>query len=385
MEQEMNRRQFLSTAAASPIAFKSRGEDHGNFQSLFDGRSLAGWVIAEGPESAFYVEDGEIVSSPSSGYPAWLRSAGEYENFDFRCDFFVRGWTDGGVYFHAPEHGRRMWVGKLIKIFHQQEDQPKANSMGAIFPVIPPSKVVVRNQAEWNQLRILMDWPSLQVWINDEQIQNLDLERSQELAHRLRSGYLGLSGLTYPLRFRNLRIRALPGKENWEELYRVPSDSDKWFVSESTAHAPARFLYLGHVIRAEGAGHLATRKLYRDFELQFYVRGPREHNGGILIRSAGQGLAGPRHNEIQIHNVEEAHYPTGSLYHIKRALYPRIQDEEWFPMQIQAQGPRVRVWVNGDGVLDYDRLENIEPGHIELQAHQPGSWLEFKRIRIKEL
>jgi hypothetical protein len=384
MEQEMNRRQFLSAAAASPIAL-SREEDHNDFQSLFDGKSLAGWVIAEGPESAFYVESGEIVSSPSSGYPAWLRSADEYENFDFRCDFFVRGWTDGGVYFHAPEHGRRMWVGKLINIFHQREDQPKPNSMGAIFPVIAPRKVVVRNQAEWNQLRILMDWPRLRVWVNEEEIHDLDLERSRELAHRPRSGYLGLSGLTYPLRFRNLGIHALPGKEVWEELYRVPSDSDKWFISESRAHAPARFLYLGHVIRAEGSGHLATKKLYRNFELQLYVRGPREHNGGILIRSAGQGLAGPRHNEIQIHNVEEAHYPTGSLYHIKRAAYPRIQDEEWFPMQIRAEGPRVRVWVNGDEILTYDRLENTEPGHIELQGHQPGSWLEFKRIRVKEL
>jgi hypothetical protein len=243
----------------------------------------------------------------------------------------------------------------------------------------------VRNQAEWNQLRILMDWPALQVWVNDEQIHDLNLEQDRRLAHRFRSGYLGLSGLTYPLRFRNLRIRTLPGKETWEELYGSPADADKWFVSESTPQAPARFLYLGGVIRAEGAGHLATRKQYRDFELQLYVRGPREHNGGILIRSAGQGLGGPRHNEIQIHNVEEAHYPTGSLYHLKRAMYPRIEDEAWFPMQIRAQGPRVLVWVNGDEVLEYDRLDNTEAGHVELQAHQPGSWLEFKRIRIKEL
>jgi hypothetical protein len=43
------------------------------------------------------------------------------------------------------------------------------------------------------------------------------------------------------------------------------------------------------------------------------------------------------------------------------------------------------VRVNGDTVLEYDQLENTEAGHIELPAHQPGSWLEFKRIRVKEL
>jgi hypothetical protein len=41
--------------------------------------------------------------------------------------------------------------------------------------------------------------------------------------------------------------------------------------------------------------------------------------------------------------------------------------------------------VNGDTVMEYDRLERLEEGHLELQAHQPGCWLEYKRIRIKRL
>ncbi len=381
----MNRREFLGTAAAVPAILPNQGETEADFRPLFDGKSLTGWVISDGPESAFYVENGETVSSQSSGYPAWLRSTAEYENFDFRCEFFVKGWIDGGVHFHAPEHGRKTWVGKQVKIFHQVDEQPRSNSMGAIFPVIAPQKVVVKNKGEWNTLRILVDWPRLGVWVNEEQVQDLDCAREPELAHRLRSGHMGLSGLSYPIRFRNLRIRTLPGQEKWEELYGSPADFGLWFVSESTTHAPARFLALGPVIRAEGGGHLATKKQYKDFELQLYVRGPREHNGGILIRSAGKGLGGPRYYEIQIHNVEDAHYPTGSLYFHKRAIYPRIADNEWFPMQIRVQGARVLVRVNGDTVLDYDRLENTAAGHIELQAHQPGSWLEFKKIRVKEL
>ncbi|RPJ61927.1 MAG: DUF1080 domain-containing protein [Acidobacteria bacterium] len=381
----MDRRDFLGTAAALPLTLQQQAPGEADFKPLFDGKSLAGWIITEGPESAFYVDKGDIVSSASSGYPAWLRSTAEYENFDFRCEFFIRGWMDGGVYFHAPEHGRPGAVGKQLKIFHQQDKEPRSNSMGSIFPLIAPTKVVVKNQGEWNDLRILADWPRLLVWVNGESVQDLNVENTPELKTRPRSGYLGLSGLSYPLHFRNLRIRELPSKETWEELYRQPTDIEQWSVSESSRQAPARFLPLGAVIRAEGAGHLATKKQYRDFELQLYVRGPREHNGGILIRSEGKGLSGSRYYEIQIHNVEEAHYPTGSLYFFKRSVYPRIADDTWFPMQIRAQGPLLMVRVNGDTVLDYDRLENVDAGHIELQAHQPGSWLEFKRIRVKEL
>ena len=250
--------------------------------------------------------------------------------------------------------------------------------MGAIFPVIAPRKVVVKNKGEWNSLRILADWPRLAVWVNDEQVQDVDCEREPELAHRLRSGYIGLSGLSYPIRFRNLRVRALPGRETWDQLYRSPEDFGLWFVSESTKEAPARFLPLGPVIRAEGGGHLATRKQYRDFEIQLYVRGPQEHNGGILIRSAGKGLGGPRYYEIQIHNVEDAHYPTGSLYFFKRATYPRIADNQWFFMQIRAQGPRVLVRIEGDTVLEYDRLGEYRGRPHRVAGAPPG---ELARVQ----
>ena len=41
--------------------------------------------------------------------------------------------------------------------------------------------------------------------------------------------------------------------------------------------------------------------------------------------------------------------------------------------------------INGDTVLEYDRLENLDEGNIELQAHAPGMWTEFKQIRVKRL
>jgi hypothetical protein len=378
----MNRREFLGSAAAYPAALAAQAD--GDVE-LFDGKSLKGWCVEEGPESAFYVLEGAIAGSESSQYPAWLRSERQYENFDFRCEFFVSGWIDGGVYLHAPRHGRPASNGMLVNIFHQYDKVPKPNSMGAIFPLVAPSVVNVKSKGEWNSMRILMDWPRLKVWVNDEAVQDLDLASHPELRHRFRRGYLGLSALGYPIRFRNLRIRERPARESWEDLYVTEADFQKWFVSESNKGAPARFEALGGVIRAGGGGHLATRDKFRDFALSLFVRGPKEHNGGILVRSEGKGLSGSRYYEIQLHNVEDAHFPTGSLYYYKRSIYPRIEDGKWFPMQIWLEGPRCMVRVNGDTVLEYDGLENREEGHIELQAHRPGTWLEFKEIRVLRL
>ena len=67
------------------------------------------------------------------------------------------------------------------------------------------------------------------------------------------------------------------------------------------------------MLHSDGVGHMATQEKFRDFELQMYVRHAWHHNGGVLFRTSGQGSRG-RHYEIQLHDVEGAHYPTGSLY-----------------------------------------------------------------------
>ena len=63
-----------------------------------------------------------------------LRSAAQYENFDFRGEFFIEGWIDSGIYFHAPEHGRNTWVGMQMKIFHQRDDKPALRKLRRRLP-----------------------------------------------------------------------------------------------------------------------------------------------------------------------------------------------------------------------------------------------------------
>ena len=377
----MNRRTFLAGASAAPLMSATpQTADEAGFTSLFDGRSLDGWTVQDGPEAAFYVNDGAIVVHESAGYPAWLRSARRYENFDFHGEFFVKGWTNSGIYLHAPEHGRNMWCGMMINIFHQVDATPAPESMGSVFPVVAPLKVNVKNQGEWNSFRILMDWPRLRVWTNQEPVQDLDLETVPELRHRLRSGYLGLESLSYPIRFRNLRVRELPSKVVWTPLYETPRDFAKWHISDGKPVFEA----LGSVLHSDGAGHLATQEKFRDFELQMYVRHAWHHNGGVLFRTAGQGSRG-RHYEIQLHDVEGAHYPTGSLYSFQRGLYPRIEAGQWWLLQLRVKDNTCLTRINGETVMEYDRLENLEEGPIELQAHDAGRWTEYQHILVRRI
>ncbi|MBA3973983.1 MAG: hypothetical protein C0504_07165 [Candidatus Solibacter sp.] len=373
-----SRRQIFSLAAL-PVLQPAQVQQDG-WTSLFDGSSLAGWTIVDGTDSLYYVNEGAICVADFASFPAWLRSAREYENFELEGEFFIRGWTDSGIYLHAPEHGRPTQSGFQIKVFHQVNNPPTPYDAGSVFPTVAPSKINVR--AGWNPFRILMDWPVLKVWTHGELVQDLNLDTHPELKHRLRRGYLGIAAASTHCRFRSLRIRELPSKQSWTSLYASPADLDaNWQVSEGKPE----YVTLGPVLRSAGLGHLATKTRYRDFQLQMYIRSSAQSNGGIIFRSSGRGNPKPVSYEIQIHNVEEAHFPTGSLYHHKRATYPRIEDEKWFFFELDVQGPIAQVRINGETVMEYDHLENLNEGVIELQAHRRGYWVEHKHIRIRSL
>lgn len=347
---------------------------------MFDGRTLSGWSVREGPPSAFYVEDGSIVIHEGSNFPAWLRYDRRFENFDFQCEFFVKGWSNAGIYVSAPEHGRPTWTGIKVNLFHKRDALMRPESVGAIFPVVAPLRVNVKNEGEWNRLQVRLDWPRLQIRMNDELIQDLNLDVTPQLRHRLRSGYIGIESLSYPVRFRGLRVTELPSKEPWQSLYSAPQDlKTNWRNIGNRGKWEA----VGDVLRADGDGYLATADKYLDFELQCYIRGSQHHNGGIIFR--GESTVSSEHYEIQLHDVEGAVYPTGSLYGLERAIYPRIEPEKWFPFQLIVKGRQCVVRVNGDTVVDYGNLDRNSAGPIMLQAHQAGRWIEYKEIKIKRL
>lgn len=378
----LTRRQSIAILGSAALA-ASAAQDSG-FVPLFDGRTLDGWTIEQGPESAFYVHDGAIVIHEGSNYPTWLRTNREYENFEFEGEVFIKGWANGGIYLHAPRYGRPTTCGLKINLFQKLDDPPLAESMGSIFPLVAPKKVNVRNKGEWNTFRVRSNWPEFKLWINGELVQDLSLDQHPELRHRLRRGYIGIESLSYPLRFRSLRIKELPSTDKWEVLYARPADlAANWQTTNAKWIEKSKWETLGPVLRGDSLGYLATTKLYRDFQLQMYVRPSKHSNGGIYLRCPNG--PGTDHYEIQIHDVEGAVYPTGSLYGIRRATWPRIEPEQWFLLQVRMLGDHCLVRVDGDTVVDYRGLTNLAAGPVALQAHQQGKWIEYRDIRIQSL
>ncbi|HEY6340963.1 MAG TPA: DUF1080 domain-containing protein [Bryobacteraceae bacterium] len=137
---------------------------------------------------------------------------------------------------------------------------------------------------------------------------------------------------------------------------------------------------------------------FKDFELRVDVLTRPKANGGVYIQTEYQETGWPGKGfEVQVNNT----YPTdprltGSLYEVADNTREVAKDNEWFTEDILVQGDSITVKVNDKVVAQWTQPpgwtgtkdfpnRRIGSGTIALQAHDPGSTVYYKNIRIKPL
>ena len=150
--------------------------------------------------------------------------------------------------------------------------------------------------------------------------------------------------------------------------------------------------------RQEKNDFLCTTKRYGNFDLRLKIKlvGTQGFvNSGIQFRSERI----PNSHELIGYQADFGNGFDGALYDESRrnTILAKPADEvlkkvsrpgEWHDSRIRAEGPRVRLWVNGVQTVDYTEPEPGLPatGVIALQIHGNAvSEVRFKDIEIDEL
>lgn len=157
----------------------------------------------------------------------------------------------------------------------------------------------------------------------------------------------------------------------------------------------------GTLLAVGGPGAVELDGRYGDLVIQIEVRmRAKLVNGGLFFRSIpGQFMNG---YEAQLFNgcykedpAQPARYSTGAID--DRLLARRLvsRDLEPFVMTVIAVGPHISTWVNGYQTVDFTDTRaphanpreglRVEPGTIQLQAHDPETDIEFRRVEIAEI
>jgi hypothetical protein len=132
---------------------------------------------------------------------------------------------------------------------------------------------------------------------------------------------------------------------------------------------------------------------FRDFHFHAEVMTMPGANSGIYFHSQYQSEGWPNTGyEAQVNNTQGDPRKTGGLYAVKDNFSAPVGDKEWFTYEIIVQGRRITIKINGRAVTDYtepsdlDRPErHLSEGTFALQAHDPGSKVYFRNLKVKRL
>jgi serine/threonine protein kinase len=122
---------------------------------------------------------------------------------------------------------------------------------------------------------------------------------------------------------------------------------------------------------------------YQDFHLHAEVQINDRGNSGLYFRIP-KATRWPNGYEAQINATHEDPQKTGSLYNIKKISNQLHRPDEWFTLDVIAEGDHIIILVNDKKVVDVPNSK-YRKGYIALQQLDEGTVVRFRRIEIQEL
>lgn len=348
-------------------------------RSLFDGRSLSGWIHEGQP--TFRVEAEALRTDGLAHAGNWLRSKEEFENFELTFEYRLDQWAEAAVFLRAPRAARPWHSGVTIMLAHDFHGKPSAWTTGAVAGAMEPVKWLGPRWGVWHAAVIRLAGTQLRVTIDGSVVQEADLEASPATAARLKRGFIGFADQGYGWAIRKVAITDLGNPSKLVDLL-ARGTLDGW---EKRGDSGSWILRDGVLEGADGHSILYSPEVFGDFELTAVVRTHDRTNSGVFLRGAPEGSW--RGFEIQIYSPVDAVFPTGSVYGKARSSIEADLEGKWFLLQARVRGNRVDVWVDGRHVAGYGGLtgNELKPGRVGFQIHLEKTRVELRDIRVRPL
>jgi Domain of Unknown Function (DUF1080) len=124
-----------------------------------------------------------------------------------------------------------------------------------------------------------------------------------------------------------------------------------------------------------------------DFKLSLKVKlTPNEANSGIQFRSVpieGGEMRGPQ-ADVGKGWWGKLYEESGRGLLVKEGGEKFVKENEWNEYVVEAVGPKVKIWINGELVCDYTDDKLAKRGQIAVQVHSGGpTEVRFKDVKLE--
>jgi hypothetical protein len=182
--------------------------------------------------------------------------------------------------------------------------------------------------------------------------------------------------------------------------WKAGKSPEAWLVEDGvfvTRGGPSHLFYVGKVGKHD----------FRNFEFSADVMTSPGANSGIYVHtklvptedwpSAGYELQVINSNPpAEKMNGYVEHKMTGSVYAVRNTWKAPATDNEWFNYRIRVVGKTIQTFINDQLVCEYAEPANayrpadkkgrlLGSGTFALQAHDPGSQVKYRNIKVKVL
>ena len=136
----------------------------------------------------------------------------------------------------------------------------------------------------------------------------------------------------------------------------------------------------------------AQQAEFKNFHFKSEVMTRPQANSGIFVHTKFQPDGWPAQGyEIQVNNSQSDPVRTGSIYNVVKNFVAPAQDDTWFTEEVVVNGKKVTVIVDDKVLFEFVEPDGVtgnrklSAGTFALQAHDPGSEVHYRNIRVKRL
>lgn len=200
-------------------------QQYGPWQSLFDGRSLAGWhhLGETGPPRGWGVVDGALTRIAPGGD---IVTTGVFGDFELELEWQISPGGNSGIFYRVDpavqkvhESGPEMQV---LDDDRHADGKSRLTSAGACYALYPSPAGHLKPVGEWNRVRIVARGAHVEHWLNGTKLLEYELWSPEWLAKvsqskfaevpgygRARRGHIAVQDHGDRVAYRNIRIREI--------------------------------------------------------------------------------------------------------------------------------------------------------------------------------
>ncbi len=117
-------------------------------------------------------------------------------------------------------------------------------------------------------------------------------------------------------------------------------------------------------------GFIRHKKKYCDFDLRVEFRAPAGANTGICFRAPPYDRPTPAHTGFELQlwlaDIDDPDHQTGALYSVTPSLTKLVlAPKQWHNARVLASGPKIRAWIDGVLVQDFDQSAHEDTTYRE--------------------